>query len=448
LSLTRALERARTGRERAEAEFFEELRIPSVGTLVRHASDTRSNADWLLERFRRMGMTGRLFEHGGGMPTVIAEWMGRPGAPTLVLYGHYDVQPADPLELWDSPPFEPHVADGYVFARGASDNKGEHMACLKAAEHALEAGGPPVNLRFLIEGEEEGGGEVLTRLLQTEWESVGGEFSLICDGTLLQLLTGLRGNLYVEIEVFGARQDLHSGAFGGLAPNALNTLALILAGLKDREGRVFIPGFYDDVRDPTPEEKAAWSRLPLTQETVEAYIGAPLEGESGYSIHERNFSRPTLDIHGVIGGFTERVGGKTVIPASGLAKLSMRLVPDQDPDRIFPELERYAKSLATPGTRAEVRRVGAAWPILIDVVHPGIRAAADAFESAFGKRPDLVRAGYTIPVVAEFSRLPTHLIVTGFAREDDGAHAPNERMSLENFHRGVEMLLHLMWNLA
>jgi acetylornithine deacetylase/succinyl-diaminopimelate desuccinylase-like protein len=447
----RAIELARAGRAQAAADFAEELGIPSVGTLSRNAGDCRRNAEWLLERFRAMGMDASLHEHGGGHPTVRADWMGAPGKPLLTIYGHYDVQPPDPLEEWVSPPFEATIRDGAIFARGACDNKGMHLSALKAAEYAFAAGGPPLNLRFLIEGEEEGGGEVLPNLLRTHAQELRSDYVFIDDGTLLQVLTGLRGNLYTEIEVTGAAIDLHSGAFGGLVANPFNTLALVLAGLKGRDGRIRIPGFYDAVRDPTPEEVAEWRKLPYDEELLLRITGAPaLEGEAGYDIFERNFTRPTLDVHGIMGGFTDE-GSKTVIPARATAKVSMRLVPDQDPTAILASLTDFVASLATPGTRTRVRSLGEpSWPV---VLNPGprlIEAAGKAFSASFGRAPYLVRAGYSIPVVTDFvANLPdAQILVSGFSEETDGAHSPNEKMTLEHFHRGTEMVLHLMEELS
>jgi acetylornithine deacetylase/succinyl-diaminopimelate desuccinylase-like protein len=447
----KAIELARAGRAQAERDFAEELAIPSIGTLSRHHADCRRNADWLVDRFRKMGMETRLHEHGDGRPTVWAEWLGAPGKPTLTIYGHYDVQPADPLEEWVSPPFEATIRDGSIHARGACDNKGQHLASLKAAEYAFAAGGPPLNLRFLIEGEEEGGGEVLPNLLKNHAGRLRSDYVFIHDGTLLQLLTGLRGVLYVEIEVTGAAIDLHSGAFGGLVPNPFNTLAHILSGLKGRDGHVQVPGFYDRVLPPDPGEPESWRQLPITEEMILQLSGAPaLEGEAGFDIFERNFVRPTLDVHGVMGGFTDE-GSKTVIPARATAKVSTRLVPDQDPDEIFQLLERHVAALATPGTRTRVRRLGdGSWPVRLDSRHPGIEAASRAFESAFGRRASLVRGGYSIPVVTDFvAALPdANVFVSGFSEEGDGAHSPNERMVLDNFHRGTEMVIHLMDELA
>ena len=448
--IDKALEIARAGRAQAEKDFIEELAIPSIGSLSEHAAACRRNAEWLVERFVRMGMHARLVE-GPGHPTVEAEWIGRPGAPLFTIYGHYDVQPADPLEEWLSPPFEPEVRDGFIHARGATDNKGNHFACLKAMEYWMSAGGPPLNIRFLIEGEEEGGGPVLPGLLARDGERLKSDYTLIADGTLLQLLTGLRGVLYTEIEVIGPAIDLHSGGFGGFAPNPFNTLAHILSALKGRDGRIGIPHFYDGVLPPSEEELASWKQFPITEEMILRVTGAPaLEGELDYSLPERGWSRPTLDVHGVMGGFTDE-GTKTVIPAKATAKVSMRLVPDQDPQAILENLRQFVAELATPGTRTKVTALGEGGGrgLLIDSSHPGIGAASRAFEKSFGRPPFLVRAGYSIPVVADFARhVDTHLFVTGFGTEEDGAHSPNERLSLENFHLGTEMVIHLMQELS
>ena len=445
-----ALRRATEGRAQAEVDFIEELSIPSVSSLSEHSNDCRRNAEWLVARFEAMGMQAHLVE-GDGHPTVEAEWMGRPGAPLFTIYGHYDVQPPDPLEEWKSPPFAPEVRDGYVYARGATDNKGQHMACLKAMEHWMAAGGPPLNIRFLIEGEEEGGGPVLPGLLAREGERLKSDYTFIADGTLLQLLTGLRGVLYTEIEVTGPAIDLHSGGFGGFAPNPFNTLAHILAALKGRDGKIGIPHFYDDVRPPSEAELASWKQFPISEEMILHVTGAPaLEGELEYSLPERGWARPTLDVHGIMGGFTGE-GTKTVIPARATAKVSMRLVPDQDPHAILENLRAFVAELATPGTRTRVTALGEGGGrgLLLDSSHPGIGAAGRAFEKSFGRAPFLVRAGYSIPVVADFAKhVDTHLFVSGFGTEEDGAHSPNERLRLDNFHRGTEMVIHLMQELS
>jgi acetylornithine deacetylase/succinyl-diaminopimelate desuccinylase-like protein len=355
--LDQVLERARERRAEAEAALFEYVSIPSVSALPEHGDDCRRAAGWVADRLRGMGMDVRVLDvKGGTHPVVAAEWLGRPGAPTLAIYGHYDVQPADPLGEWVSPPFEPAVRDGYVYGRGTDDNKGQHLAGVLAAEHWFAAGGPPINLRFLIEGEEEVTGRSLARLLRTNSQELASDYVLIADGGFVKqglpaLVTGLRGLLSTEIEVTGPAVDLHSGIFGGIAPNPFNSLAHVLAGLKDREGVVRVPGFYDDVVPPKDEELRDWGRLPVTDEDLLAAVGSTaLAGEPGHSWLERRWARPTLDVHGVVGGFTG-VGSKTVIPARATAKVSMRLVPRQDPRRILAACARSWTSWSRPAPR-------------------------------------------------------------------------------------------------
>jgi acetylornithine deacetylase/succinyl-diaminopimelate desuccinylase-like protein len=447
------LELARANRARAESDLFELISIPSVSALPEHREDCRRAAEWLVARFRAMGMEARLSGGGAGHPVVEAEWLGRPGAPTLTVYGHYDVQPPDPLEEWETPPFEPSVRDGCVYGRGADDNKGQHLASVIAAERWFERGGPPVNLRFLIEGEEEVSGRTLPELVRAEASRLATDYLLIADSGFVApglpaLLIGLRGLLYTEIEVRGPRVDLHSGVFGGVAPNPFHSLAHILSGLKDREGRVHIPGFYDDVRPPAPEELEAWRGLPPEEDRLRAAVGTELVGEPGFSSTERRWARPTLDVHGIVGGFTGQ-GSKTVIPARAKAKVSMRLVPDQDPARVLAGLRAAVASLATPGTRAEVIELGAAPPVRLRADHAGAAALRRAFEQAFGSPPVLVREGGSIPVTIDFQQaLDTRLLVTGFGLPDDGLHSPNEHMSLEQFHRAVETVIRFMHELA
>jgi acetylornithine deacetylase/succinyl-diaminopimelate desuccinylase-like protein len=453
--LDQVLERARGRRADAEAALFELISIPSVSALPDHRDDCRRAADWLVARLRGAGMEARLVDvHEGGHPVIVAEWLGRPGAPTLTIYGHYDVQPPDPLDEWRTPPFEPTVRDGYVYGRGADDNKAQHLAGVLAAEHWFAHGGPPVNLRFLIEGEEESGGHSLPDYVRANAADLAADYLIIADGSffapgLPALITGLRGLLYTEIEVTGPAVDLHSGIFGGIAPNPFNSLAHILAGLKDRDGLIRIPGFYDDVEPPTAEELLDWQRLPLTAGDLRGAMGVPeLAGESGYSLLERKWTRPTLDVHGVVGGFTG-TGAKTVIPARATAKVSMRLVPRQDPAKVLAGLREAVDALATPGTRATVRVLSDALPVRLDTDHPGVRALRRAFAAAYGAEPVLVREGGSVPVTVDFqSALDAKLLVTGFGLPDDALHSPNERMSLDQYHRSVDTMVHLLHELA
>ena len=453
--LNRVLELAAAGRAQATQDLLELIRIPTVSTLPEHAADCRRAAEWLGERLRRMGMTVEIADVPGEKhPVVAAEWHGRPGAPTVAIYGHYDVQPPDPLEEWVSPPFEPVVRDGFIYARGSDDNKGQHMCGLKAAEYWFAVGGPPVNLRFLIEGEEEISGRALPRYLHENAARLATDFVFIADGSFTapgmpNLTTALRGLLYTEIAVEGAPVDLHSGIYGGVAPNPLNTLAHIISALKGRDGVVTIPGFYDEVSQPGSDELDSWTRLPVGEAAQKAEMGvAELEGELNLTPAERKWARPTLDVHGVIGGFTGD-GAKTVIPARARAKVSMRLVPFQDPAKVLSSLRSYASALATPGTTVSVREISSAPPVLTGTDHPGVAAASRAFEKAFGAPAALQREGGSIPVTVDFQEaLGARMLVTGFGLPGDALHSPNERYSLDQYHRGIEMVIHLLDELS
>jgi acetylornithine deacetylase/succinyl-diaminopimelate desuccinylase-like protein len=445
-----ALRRAKEGRGQAETDLFEFLAIPSVSSLPTHDADTRRACDWTAERLRGMGMAVEVADVPGGRhPVISAEWLGRPGKPTLAIYGHYDVQPPDPLEEWLTPPFEPTIRDGRVYARGACDNKGQVLAGIKAAEHAFATGGPPINLRFLIEGEEEISGPSLPRFLRENAARIPSDYVLIADGEftapgLPNLLTGLRGLLYTEIVAEGAAADLHSGIFGGVAPNPLNTLAHAISALKGRDGRITIPGFYDDLVPPSEEEVASWDRVKDEATLKRLMAVRALEGEEKFSPAERTWGRPTLDVHGIVGGFIGE-GSKTVIPARAKAKVSMRLVPQQDPGKIYDSLARYLKGLETPGVKLSLVKLGQAPSVLAGVDHPGIAAARKAFVKSFGAEPVLVREGGSVPVTVDFQEaLRPMLMLTGFGLPDDALHSPNEKMDLEQYHLGTEMVLHLM----
>jgi acetylornithine deacetylase/succinyl-diaminopimelate desuccinylase-like protein len=453
--LHQVLERARERRAEAEADLFELITIPSVSALPEHRDDCRSAATWLVEKLRGIGMDARLVDVlEGGNPVVVADWLGRPGAPTLTVYGHYDVQPPDPLDEWLTPPFEPTVRDGYVYGRGADDNKSQHLASVVAAGHWFAHGGPPINLRFLIEGEEEVSGRSLPELVRTRAGELATDYLLIGDGSFLApgrpaLVTALRGLIYVEIEVVGARVDLHSGIYGGVAPNPFNSLAHIIAGLKDRDGLIQVPGIYDAVEPPGAEELDGWSGLRVTDEQQREEMGVTeLAGEPGYSVLERRWARPTLDVHGIVGGFTG-AGAKTVIPARARAKVSLRLVANQEPASVLAALREAVAALATPGTRAEVIMLSCAAPVRMATDHPGVEALRRAFVAAYGTGPVLVREGGSVPVATDFQEaLDTRMLVTGFGLPDDALHSPNERMSLDQYHRAVETAIHLWHELA
>ena len=412
----------------------------------------RRNAEWLAGLLGEMGFRTELVSNAGGPhPVVVAERLdaGR-DRPVLTVYGHYDVQPPDPVGEWRSPPFEPSVRDGAVYARGAADSKGQHMPWIQAARTALAHDGLPVNLRFLLEGEEESGGRTLPELLRGRARELRTDYVVVGDAVfsptrLPVLVTALRGLLYVEIEARGPSIDLHSGLFGGVAPNPFHTLVHILAALKDRDGHILIPGFYDPVVPPTRAELKEWERLGDDGEQVRAAMGArALEGEPEQPALVRRWARPTLDISGIPGGFAGE-GSKTVIPSTALAKVSMRLVPGQDPDVVLGQLQSYVAGLGTPGVEIEVRAIGRAQPVVVGPDHPGVAAMKAAFVEGFGAEAVLAREGFTIPVTRDFQdHLRAHIVVTGFVPWDAAPHSPNERLELDFYHRGIATALAFM----
>lgn len=455
MGLEEALRLAEADREANEREFFEELRIPSMSALSEHRADCRRNCDWLADRLRGLGFEVSITDViEGGNPVLQADWRGAgEGARTLTLYGHYDVQPPDPLEEWVTPPFEPTVRDGYVFARGCADNKNNHFAALKAAQYATRSG-VGVNIRFLVEGEEEISGESLPTYLAQNADRLKSDYTVIWDGGFSPddepaLATGLRGMVYTEVHVQGPGLDLHSGAYGGVAPNPNNTLAHIIAGLKDRDGHITIPGYYDKVKTPDAEETADWNRTPEFTDRLLKLTGArALEGEPQFLPIERTSQRPTLDVNGMLGGFTGE-GSKTVIPARAMAKISMRLVPDQDPEEVFAAFEKHVRSLATPGTTVEVKRLGTAQPILLDYKSRLSRTLRESFQAAFGQRAILERGGGTVPVAEPFAlHVGGEIVASGLSQAGAGPHGPNEHFRLENLPRGIDALLRLMFSLS
>jgi acetylornithine deacetylase/succinyl-diaminopimelate desuccinylase-like protein len=451
-----ALTRAAAARDADLKDLIEELRIPSVSTLPERREDCLRNARWLRDRLKGLGFETEIVDvMDKGLPVVVADWNGRPGQPHLTIYGHYDVQPPDPMEEWKSPPFEPEIRDGRLFARGAADNKGNHMATVKAVEHLFAAGGPPINLRFIFEGEEEISGESLPRYIRANGSRLKTDAVLIWDSGLDEdgyptLATALRGLLYVELHATGPAVDLHSGVYGGVAPNPINTLARIIGELKDRHGHITIPGFYDAVVRPSPEELADWKKKDARYiETVKRMSGArALEGEEGFLALERTGSRPTLDANGIVGGFTGE-GKKTVIPARAAAKVSMRLVPDQDWKTILGALEKQVQQLTTPGVEVTIDMLGAAPPVTCGVDHPAAQAMRAAYKAAFGKETALIRVGGSIPVSIDFQEaVGAPLVISGIAQSDSAVHSPNERLVVDNYYRGIDAVIRFICGLA
>jgi acetylornithine deacetylase/succinyl-diaminopimelate desuccinylase-like protein len=384
-----------------------------------------------------------------GHPLVYADWLHAAGKPTVLMYGHYDVQPADPLDEWHTPPFEPTERNGNLYARGAVDDKGQMYMHVKALESLLAADGRlPLNVRVLLEGEEEVGGEGIATYVATKPADLKADFALISDTELFApglptLCVGLRGMIYTELEVRGAKTDLHSGMYGGAAPNPFVALAQIIAGLKDREGKILIPGFYDDVEAPSAEELAAWKSLPFDEEHYrETEVGSKqLVGEAGYSVLERTWARPTLEVHGMPGGFIG-AGAKTVIPAKALAKISMRLVPNMTPVKSFAQYKAYVEEIAPAGVEVNVRLIHQGDPCVIPVDNPYIQAATKALYEVWGKDTVFIRSGGSIPIVGDLDRhlgLPS--VMMGFGLPDDNLHAPNEKFNLENFRLGIQSVI-------
>ena len=442
-------------RQRHRHLLFDLLRQPSISTDPAHVNDMRACAEWLAERLRAIGLTRAEVMETGGHPVVYGEWRDAPGAPTVLVYGHYDVQPADPLELWETPPFQPTEREGRVYARGATDDKGQFMTHINAVEALLATAGQlPVNVKFLIEGEEEVGSPHMDAFIEAHRDLLAADVAVVSDSPMFgrgqpSLCYGLRGITYLEISVTTAARDLHSGAYGGAVPNPILALASMLGACKAPDGRITVPGFYDDVAPLTDEERAAMAALPFDEEALKQELGlTALPGEPGYSVRERLWARPTLDAHGVWGGFTGQ-GSKTVIPNQAHAKLSCRLVPNQDPARVADLIEAHLQSVRPTGAQVVVRRLGLGDPVITPLDHPATRAAARALEVGFGAIPLFTREGGSIPVVATIARLlgaPT--ILAGFGLPDEPLHAPNEHFDLDNYHNGARTAVALLAELS
>lgn len=432
-------------RQRHLDELLELLRIPSVSTDPERAGDVRRAAEFVADNLRTAGFHAELHETPRH-PVVYAERMVDPSLPTVLVYGHYDVQPADPLELWDHPPFEPTVVDDAIVARGASDDKGQVFAHVKGAEALLAVDGElPLNVKFLVEGEEEIGSPNLDAYLQARGERLAADVVVISDGSMIAPDTptvtyGLKGLAYVEVRVRSVARDLHSGAYGGGVLNPINALAGMIARLHDEHGRVTIPGFYDGIPELDAAERASIGRIPFDEAAFRAEIGATASpGEAGYTLLERLWARPTLDVNGIGGGF-QGVGAKTVIPATAMAKISCRLVPGQDPDDITRKLGAYLEELAPDGLEVEVENLHGGHPAMTSLDAPSMEAATAALRAVFGRDPLFVRTGGSIPVVASFQRLlGAEVLLVDLGLETDRIHSPNERFRLRNYHHGIHV---------
>ncbi len=450
--MSNPLQYAHDNQQRFLNELLDFLRIPSVSTQPKHEEDVAAAADWLAAKMSAAGLENVRVIPTAKHPLVYADWL-HAGAdkPTVLIYGHYDVQPVEPFELWETPPFEPTLKDDYVYARGSADDKGQAYVHVKAVEAYLATNGRlPVNVKFIMEGEEECGGASLTAFIAANADLLAADVALISDSHILSpqqpaLVYGLRGMSYLYVDITGAAHDLHSGGYGGGVNNPINAISHIIAKLKNEDGRILIPGFYDKVRPLEAEERSLLAQLPIDDATILQETGAPaLWGEPDYTIIERLGARPTLDVNGIIGGYTGP-GAKTVLPASVHAKISMRLVPDQEPAEITRLFTDFVESITPDSVQVTVTPEHGAHPWLVDYKHPAITAAKKAYEQVFEQEPVFLRGGGSIPVVSDFQ---THLGITsalmGFGLPDDRLHAPNERFYLPNFYRGIDTSIHFL----
>lgn len=442
-------------RQAFEDDLCQLLAIPSVSADSNFRLDVHRAAGWMVNEFTRLGLSPRLIETSGH-PMVYAETPPVPGAPIVLVYGHYDVQPPDPLEQWISPPFEPTRRQGNLYARGATDDKGQMLTHVKSAQAWLAVRRElPVQLKFLIEGEEEVGSKGLQSYLASDAAE-----HLACDVVVVSdtsqfgpdqpaITYGLRGIAYFELRVTGPRQDLHSGSFGGAVTNPANTLAKLLAALTDAHGRIQVPGFYDDVLPLGELERRKLAELPFDEGRFQQQIGVGgLSGEADYSTLERRWARPTCDVHGIWGGY-QGEGGKTILPASAAAKFSFRLVPDQDPQAIAESLRGFLEALKPPGVELDLVYMSGAPGIVVPLDSPYVQAAARAIQQGFGRSPFFIREGGSIPIVMQFSRrLGADALLLGWGLDDDNTHSPNEKLCLADYHRGIRSSAWLWHELA
>jgi acetylornithine deacetylase/succinyl-diaminopimelate desuccinylase-like protein len=431
-------------RDRYVDELKKLLAIPSISALPQHADDIRRCATWVADEMGRVGLRNVRLIETAGHPVAYGDWLDAPGAPTILFYGHYDVQPVDPIELWESPPFEATIRDGEIYARGSADDKGQIFMHLKAVEaHLKQNGRLPVNIKFVLEGEEEVGSVHLDEFIRVNKADLAADVVVISDSPMFErgvpsICYGLRGLVYFQIDLRGTKTDLHSGSFGGAVANPAFVLGQVLSQMKDRSGRIKIPGFYDDVRPLREEERAEFRRLPFNETRYRKELGAPrLFGEKGYSTLERVWARPTFEVNGLLAGWTGE-GSKTVIPATAMAKVSMRLVPDQVPDTVAERFEAYLRKVTPATVQLKLTRMHGGKPWMADFDNPFVQAAGRAIERGFGKRPVFNREGGSIPVVSTFqAELGIPSVLFGVGLPDENAHAPNEKLDLGNFHNGI-----------
>src|ERR1700676_402864 len=444
-----AVDFARSNQQRFLSELKDLLRIPSVSTLDEHKPDVQKAADFVANELRRIGLENVEVIPTKGHPLIYADWLHATGKPTVLCYAHYDVQPPDPLDEWTTPPFEPTERKNNLYARGAVDDKGQLWMEVKELEALMQSGGGkvPINVKVIFEGEEEVGGESIAAYIRKEKSKLKADFALVCDTELFApnlptLCVGLRGLVYTEIEAFGAKTDLHSGMYGGAAPNPLFALIVIISKLKDSKGKVLIPGFYKDVKAPSKDELKAWKRLPFNEEHYrKTEVGSKvLTGEPGYSVVDRTVAGPTVEVHGRAGGFVAP-GAKTVIPAKASAKVSMRMVPNQDPADILNRYTAFVKKLTLKGIETKIKAWSKGPACVVGTDNRFIKAATEALHDTFKKETVFIRSGGSIPIVTDFQdvlKIPS--VMMGFGLPDDNLHAPNEKFHIPNFYKGIETI--------
>jgi len=448
-----ALAYAQQNRDRFLEDLKEVLTIPSISTSNDTKPEVLRAALWVADHLRGLGIENVEIMPTGGHPVVYGEWLKRPSAPTVLVYGHYDVQPPDPLDLWETPPFEPVVRGDHLFGRGASDMKGQVIATFKAIESALKTGQMPVNVKFMIEGEEEIGSENLGSFIKANAKKLKADICLNADAGMIgaeypTITYGLRGLAYMELRVYGPNKDLHSGLFGGTIHNPAQALAELVAGMHDKNGRITLPGFYKKVRKLSEGEHKDFKRLPTDKKFYLDQTGVPaLWGEAEYTPAERVGARPTLEVNGLLSGFTEP-GSKTVLPAHAMAKISCRLVPDQTPEETVKQMEAYLKAKAPKDIRWELISLHHAGTAITDLNSAGVKAMADGLKTVWGKRPLFRREGGSIGAVAQLQEYAgIESVLTGFGLPEDNIHSPNERLHLPTWYKGIDSLIHFFFNM-
>ena len=447
-----ALQHASHHFNRSVDELIDMLKIPSISTDSAYAGDVRACAEWIVEHMKRIGVQKVELMETGGHPIIYGEHIVDPAKPTILVYGHYDVQPPDPLELWNSPPFEPVIdEEGRLFARGSSDDKGQMFMHIKAMEAYLSAEGqPPINVKYLIEGEEESGSKHLTPFVEEHKEMLAADVVVISDTSMFAPETptityGLRGLAYVEVILTGPNRDLHSGLYGGGIENPANVLARLIAGLHDENHRIAIPGFYDNVVNLTDDERETFAELPFAEDRWTTSVGvASPRTEAGFTTLEGISARPTLDVNGIWSGY-QGEGAKTVLPSKAGAKISMRLVPNQEPGEITDKIRAYFEANTPPTMQLTFTDLHGGYPVVVDYTHPAMQAASKALNDTYGKEPHFTRLGGSIPVVADFKKiLGLDTVLMGFGLDSDAIHSPNESFGLDRFRQGILSIVRFM----